>query len=79
MFDGTTMKGWRGYLKPDASGLRWAVHDGCIGLARGQGQDTLGERDLITTDSYGDFDLRFTWKVAPGSNSGVTYFVTAAS
>jgi hypothetical protein len=76
LFDGTTMKGWRGYLKPDASGLRWKVHDGCIGLARGQGQDTLGERDLITTDTYGDFDVRFTWKVEPGSNSGVKYFVT---
>lgn len=76
LFDGTTMKGWRGYLKPDASGLRWTVHDGCIGLPKGQGQDTLGERDLVTTDTYGDFDLRFTWKVEPGSNSGVKYFVT---
>jgi hypothetical protein len=76
LFDGTTMKGWRGYLKPDASGLRWTVHDGCIGLPEGGGQDTLGERDLITTDTYGDFDVRFTWKVEPGSNSGVKYFVT---
>jgi len=75
LFDGTSFAGWRGYMKPDVSGLRWVVKDGCIGLPEKDGQDTHGQRDIITTDTFGDFDLRFEWKVQPGSNSGVKYFV----
>ncbi len=76
LFDGNTMSGWRGYLKPDATGLRWFVRDGCIGLPPADSADTHGERDLITTATYTDFELKFSWKVQPGSNSGVKYFVT---
>lgn len=75
LFDGTTFAGWRGYMKPDALGMRWVIEDGCMGLPARDGADTHGERDLITTDTFGDFDLRFQWKVEAGSNSGVKYFV----
>ena len=30
-------------------------------------------QDLSTRESYGDFELAFDWKVAPGGNSGVVY------
>ena len=75
LFDGTTLAGWRGYLKPDTTGLRWTIRDGCLGLDKLDGADTRGQQDLITTDTFGDFDLRWQWKVGPGSNSGVKYFV----
>ena len=29
LFDGKTLDGWRGYKKPDATGTRWKVEDGC--------------------------------------------------
>src|SRR5215213_8906961 len=29
LFDGTSMNQWRGYKKPDVSGLRWKAEDGC--------------------------------------------------
>lgn len=76
LFDGTSFAGWRGYGKPDMAGLRWVIKDGCIGLPEKDGTDTHGQRDIVTTDTFGDFDLRFQWKVQPGSNSGVKYFVT---
>ena len=76
LFDGKTMSGWRGYLKKDAQGLRWTVRDGCIGLPPADSADTKGERDIITTGTYRDFELKFSWKVEPGSNSGVKYFVS---
>jgi hypothetical protein len=31
------------------------------------------EEDLVSTDTYGDFDLRFDWRISPGGNSGVKY------
>ena len=32
--------------------------------------------DLMTIDTFGDFELSFEWKVAPGANSGVKYNVS---
>ena len=37
--------------------------------------DTKGHRDIITTGTYQEFDLRWEWKVALAGNSGVKYFV----
>ncbi len=30
----------------------------------------------MTVDTFGDFELSFQWKVAPGANSGVKYNVS---
>lgn len=35
-----------------------------------------GGADLKTREQYGDFDLRFEWKVSPRANSGVMYRVS---
>ncbi|BBO32556.1 3-keto-disaccharide hydrolase [Lacipirellula parvula] len=32
--------------------------------------------DLMSKNEYGDFDLKFAWKVSPGGNSGVMYRVS---
>lgn len=75
LFDGTSADHWRGYKKPDMTGLRWVVKDGCLALPPSDGSDTKGARDIITRKQFGDFELTWEWKVAPGSNSGVKYFV----
>ena len=75
LFDGKTLNGWRGYQKPDASGTSWRVEDGALTVPPKDGADTRGERDLITTATYSQFHLRWEWKVAPGANSGLKYFV----
>ena len=75
LFDGKTLKGWRGYRKPDAAGSRWVVEDGLLTVPPAGGQDTRGALDLITTDTFDQFELAFEWRVAPGANSGVKYFI----
>ena len=75
LFDGSTTAGWRGYNKPDVSGLRWLVKDGAVCLPPADGADTRGNRDIISADTFGDFDLTWQWQVQPGSNSGLKYFV----
>jgi 3-keto-disaccharide hydrolase len=76
LFDGKTTSGWRGFKKPDFPAQGWAVADGCLKkVATGTG-DSLGSGDIVTTDTFGDFDLRFEWRIAKGGNSGVKYFVT---
>jgi hypothetical protein len=75
LFDGKSLKGWRGYKKADAEGSRWAVQDGMLTLPANDGKDTRGARDIITDGTYDLFDLSWEWKIAEGGNSGLKYFV----
>jgi hypothetical protein len=75
LFDGKTLTGWRGYKKEDATSSRWRVEDGMLTLPKADGQDTHGERDLISIDTYDQFELEWEWKIALAGNSGVKYFV----
>ena len=75
LFDGKTLDGWRGYKKADAKESRWMVEDGMLMLPKNDGKDTRGARDLISTDTYDQFELEWEWKIALAGNSGVKYFV----
>lgn len=68
IFDGKTLAGWRGFRKKSIEN-HWVVEEGAI-KGRGDGPD------IVTEKQYGDFDLRFEWKIAPGGNSGVIYRVS---
>ena len=76
LFDGNSTDLWRGYKKPDMTALRWKVEDGCLALPAGEGTDTQGQRDIITTREFDDFELSWDWRIGKGGNSGVKYFVT---
>ena len=67
LFDGKTVSGWTGKAG-GAPGAGWKVVDGTLHRAERAG-------DIYSEKEYGDFDFRFSWKVAPGSNSGVKYRV----
>jgi inosose dehydratase len=75
LFDGKTLSGWRGYRKTDASPTRWTIEDGMLTVGAAGGADTGGALDLITTETFDDFELAWEWKISEGGNSGVKYFV----
>lgn len=75
LFNGTSLGGWRAYKRPDASGTRWVVKDGLLCLDPGDSTDTRGARDIVATTPYSQFELAWDWRVSPGGNSGVKYFV----
>ncbi len=71
LFDGQSTRGWRSFKKSTFPEKGWVVANGCLKhLARG------GGGDIITDASFGDFELVWEWRLAPGANSGVKYFVT---
>jgi hypothetical protein len=76
LFDGKAIDQWRGYQKKDMTGLRWIARDGCLALPPADGHDTKGARDIVSRREYDDFELTWEWRIAPGGNSGVKYFVT---
>ncbi len=74
LFDGKTLKGWRGYGK-DTVPARWVVEDGCIkfnGSGGGEAQVSTGG-DLIFAHKFKNFELELEWKVSKGGNSGILY------
>jgi hypothetical protein len=49
----------------------WEVVDGMIHLTSSRSR----AGDIVTEREYGDLDLSFEWKIAPGGNSGLKYRV----
>ena len=76
LFDGQTTKGWRGFKKAAFPTAGWSIENGRLKHAATGGSPTKDSGDIITVDTFNDFDLRFEWIVAPGANSGVKYLVT---
>ena len=82
LFDGKTLKGWRGLGYDSVPSAHWKVVDGAImKIPSGKvalmpdGQPAKGG-DLMTIDAFGDFEFAFEWKATPAMNSGVKYNVS---
>ncbi len=76
LFDGATTKGWRGFKKTAFPASGWVVDAGRLKHVASGGQPAQGGGDIITIETFNDFELRFEWTVAPGGNSGIKYLVT---
>jgi hypothetical protein len=72
LFDGSTPAGWRGYAHTDFPSDVWSVKDGCLCVEDPKSGKAI---DLVTTDKFADFDLKFDWRISPAGNSGVKYMV----
>jgi hypothetical protein len=65
MFNGTSLTGWKGYKKATVP-TGWTVAAGVLTRSGPGG-------DLMTAEEYGDFEMRFEWKVPQNGNSGIIY------
>ena len=76
LFDGETTEGWRGYNRDEFPDAGWAVIDGMLVVgATAVDPDIPVGGDLVTTESFADFDLRFEFRLSEVANSGVLYRV----
>ena len=69
LFDGETLDGWKAY-NGDAP-QTWEVRNHSLYC---KGGDHGGD-DIMTVQTFGDFDLKFEWKIEENGNSGVIYRV----
>ncbi len=76
LFDGKTSNGWMSFKKTPFPKKGWTIKDGTINVLKSEGREAANGGDIVTKDQFKAFDLSFEFKLTPGANSGVKYFVT---
>ena len=71
LFDGKTFHGWRGYGMKTMPAKGWKVEDGIL---KKVGAEHGG--DIITEQTFDNFELSWEWRIGPGGNNGIKYLVT---
>ena len=73
LFDGKTNENWRGYQKEGFPEKGWVVEDGTIKVQKSGKGEAGGGGDIITLNTYKNFEFSVDWKVSEGGNSGIFY------
>ena len=76
LFDGISSKGWVGAYKKTFPENGWKIKNGALTVEASTGAESTNGGDIVTEKEYSAFDLSFDFKITPGANSGVKYFVT---
>jgi len=82
LFDGKTFNGWRGIGLENIPEGHWIIEDGAIKKVpsgkvplQEDGQPLEGG-DIMTTETFENFELYLEWKIVPAGNSGIKYNVS---
>lgn len=75
LWDGETTEGWRGARLDEFPDEGWKIQDGELIVLASGGAESAAGGDIVTKELYGDFDLKFDFKITEGANSGVKYYV----
>jgi hypothetical protein len=82
LFDGKTFNGWRGLGRDHVPAGLWIIENGMIKKVNTGDVKKLPDGrpveggDLMTIDTYENFELTFEWKINKGGNSGLKYNVS---
>ena len=76
LFDGKSNNGWIGANLNHFPDKGWEIKDGVLKVLSSQGKEAANGGDIVTKEKFSAFDLSFEFKLTPGANSGVKYFVT---
>jgi hypothetical protein len=68
LFDGSDVSAWRTYARPADAPVKWVIEGDALSWQKGAG-------NLVTKDTFGDFELELQWKISPGGNSGIMFGV----
>jgi len=75
LFDGKTTDGWHSTHGPDFPATGWEVKDGLLTVTEHGGEEGGNAGDILTTRKYTNFELLVDFRITPGANSGIKYFV----
>jgi len=75
LWDGKTTDGWRGAKLEEFPEKGWKIEDGVLSVLSSGGEESAAGGDIVTKELYGDFELKVDFKLTPGANSGIKYYV----
>jgi len=82
LFDGKSFAGWRGLGRDTVETNHWKVENNMIHKVNSREVPPLpnGEKidggDLMTIDTFDNFEMTFEWRILPAGNSGIKYNVS---
>ncbi len=71
LFNGKNLDGWHKYGAEGKVGSAWKVDGEAIYLDAGSGEGG----DIVTDESYANYELELDWKISDCGNSGIIYNV----
>ncbi|HVE16138.1 MAG TPA: DUF1080 domain-containing protein, partial [Chthoniobacterales bacterium] len=75
LWDGETSNGWRSAKSEKFPAKGWTMQDGILKVQGSNGEESAGGGDIITRKRYANFELEADFKITPGANSGIKFFV----
>lgn len=75
LWDGKTTDGWRSPKSEEFPKTGWKINEGILSTVPSGGAEAAGGGDIITRKRYSDFELKVDFRITPGANSGVKFFV----
>jgi len=75
LWDGKTTTGWRGAKLDKFPEKGWVMSDGILSVLSSGGEESRNGGDIVTENSFSDFELSVDFKMTEGANSGIKYFV----
>ena len=75
LWDGKTSEGWRGAKLTSFPQKGWMIENNMLKVEKSSGRESTNGGDIVTIQKYKNFELVVDFKITPGANSGVKYFV----
>jgi len=75
LWDGVSTKGWRGAKLDHFPKSGWDMQNGVLKVLSSGGAESRNGGDIVTVDTYSNFELSVDFKMTEGANSGIKYFV----
>ncbi len=75
LWDGKTTEGWRGARLDNFPESGWNIENGELTVLASGGGESAAGGDIVTVDTYGEFELKVDFRLTEGANSGIKYYV----
>ncbi|MDR1581674.1 MAG: DUF1080 domain-containing protein [Prevotellaceae bacterium] len=75
LWDGKTTNGWKGAKINTFPEKGWTIDNGLLKVLKNDGRESTNGGDIVTIKKYKNFILKVDFKITPGANSGIKYFV----
>ena len=75
LWDGRTTGGWRSAKGKEFPKEGWEIKDGVLSVVETGGAESRAGGDIVTDRAFETFDLKAEFRLTPGANSGIKYYV----